>query len=175
MGGNASRCDAEDWRETAKRYFVIRTSRMFQNNFSSRCRFTIETKLLSRERSRVVLEIRRRVRKAVRTLFKRSKRWPSIIFIDEIDGLASSRGGGETKSEGSSVYDRVVTQLLLEMDGLNSSSRAEKIAVIAATNPRFIDEALLRPGRFDRLLFVKAPETSKERGKSSRALFVKRR
>ena len=62
------------------------------------------------------------------------------------------------------MYDRVVTQLLHEMDGLNSSMRQEKIAVIAATNrPDLIDDALLRPGRFDRLLFVRAPETSKER------------
>ena len=113
--------------------------------------------------------------KAVRTLFKRARSVaPSIIFIDEIDGLASSRGGGETKSEGSSVYDRVVTQLLLEMDGLNSSSRAEKIAVIAATNrPDLVDEALLRPGRFDRLLFVKAPETSKERAEILACAFRK--
>jgi len=113
--------------------------------------------------------------KAVKTLFKRARSVaPSIIFIDEIDGLASSRGGGETKSEGSSVYDRVVTQLLLEMDGLNSSSRAEKIAVIAATNrPDLVDEALLRPGRFDRLLFVKAPETSKERAEILACAFRK--
>ena len=102
--------------------------------------------------------------KAVKMLFKRARSVaPSIIFIDEIDGLASSRGS-ETKSEGSSVYDRVVTQLLHEMDGLNSSMKQEKIAVIAATNrPDLIDDALLRPGRFDRLLFVRAPETSKER------------
>ena len=56
------------------------------------------------------------------------------------------------------MYDRVVTQLLHEMDGLNSSMKQEKIAVIAATNrPDLIDDALLRPGRFDRLLFVRAP------------------
>jgi len=113
--------------------------------------------------------------KAVRTLFKRARSVaPSIIFIDEIDGLASSRGGGETKSEGSSVYDRVVTQLLLEMDGINSSSGAAKIAIIAATNrPDLVDEALLRPGRFDRLLFVRAPETSKERAEILACAFRK--
>jgi SpoVK/Ycf46/Vps4 family AAA+-type ATPase len=114
--------------------------------------------------------------KAVKTLFKRARSVaPSIIFIDEIDGLASSRGGGGTQSDGSSVYDRVVTQLLIEMDGLNSmSDRNEKIAVIAATNrPDLVDMALLRPGRFDRLLFVKAPDSSKERAEILACAFRK--
>uniref|UniRef100_K4A5G0 AAA+ ATPase domain-containing protein n=1 Tax=Setaria italica TaxID=4555 RepID=K4A5G0_SETIT len=89
--------------------------------------------------------------KAVRSLFAKARaNAPAIIFFDEIDGLAVTRGH---ENDGTSVADRVLTQLLVEMDGLD-----EKVIVIAATNrPDKIDPALTRPGRFDRLLNVQPP------------------
>ncbi|XP_065881265.1 calmodulin-interacting protein 111 isoform X2 [Euphorbia lathyris] len=91
--------------------------------------------------------------KAVRSLFAKARaNAPSIIFFDEIDGLAVIRG---KESDGVSVSDRVMTQLLVEMDGLH---QRVNVTVIAATNrPDKIDSALLRPGRFDRLLYVGPP------------------
>ncbi|XP_009773790.1 calmodulin-interacting protein 111 isoform X4 [Nicotiana tabacum] len=92
--------------------------------------------------------------KAVRTLFAKARaNAPSIIFFDEIDGLAVVRG---KESDGVSVADRVMSQLLIELDGLH---QRVNVTVIAATNrPDKIDPALLRPGRFDRLLYVGPPD-----------------
>ncbi|XP_048566779.1 calmodulin-interacting protein 111-like [Triticum urartu] len=92
--------------------------------------------------------------KAVRSLFAKAKdNAPAILFFDEIDGLAVTRGHG---SNGISVADRVLSQLLQEMDGLDQKIG---VTVIAATNrPDKIDIALLRPGRFDRLLDVQPPD-----------------
>ncbi|KAJ4822841.1 hypothetical protein Tsubulata_026095 [Turnera subulata] len=91
--------------------------------------------------------------KAVKSLFEKARaNAPSIIFFDEIDGLAVIRGkeNGEV-----SVSDRVISQLLVELDGLH---QRVNVTVIAATNrPDKIDPALLRPGRFDRLLYVGPP------------------
>ncbi|KAJ6363580.1 hypothetical protein OIU78_003704 [Salix suchowensis] len=91
--------------------------------------------------------------KAVRSLFAKARaNAPSIIFFDEIDGLAVIRG---KESDGVSVSDRVMSQLLIELDGLQ---QRVNVTVIAATNrPDKIDPALLRPGRFDRLLYVGPP------------------
>ncbi|KAL4182495.1 hypothetical protein AMTRI_Chr11g150400 [Amborella trichopoda] len=91
--------------------------------------------------------------KAVRSLFAKARgSAPSIIFFDEIDGLAVARGND---GRGASVGDRVISQLLVELDGLN---QRVGVTVIAATNrPDKIDQALLRPGRFDRLLYVGPP------------------
>ncbi|XP_041024643.1 calmodulin-interacting protein 111 isoform X2 [Juglans microcarpa x Juglans regia] len=91
--------------------------------------------------------------KAVRSLFAKARaNAPSIIFFDEIDSLAVIRG---KESDGVSVSDRVMSQLLVEMDGLH---QRVDVTVIAATNrPDKIDPALLRPGRFDRLLYVGPP------------------
>ncbi|KAK6149015.1 hypothetical protein DH2020_016540 [Rehmannia glutinosa] len=91
--------------------------------------------------------------KAVRSLFAKARaNAPSIIFFDEIDGLAIIRG---KESDGVSVGDRVISQLLVELDGLQERG---SVTVIAATNrPDKIDPALLRPGRFDRLLYVGPP------------------
>ncbi|KAK9282491.1 hypothetical protein L1049_005410 [Liquidambar formosana] len=97
--------------------------------------------------------------KAVRSLFAKARaNAPSIIFFDEIDGLAVIRG---KESDGVSVADRVMSQLLVELDGLH---QRVNVTVIAATNrPDKIDSALLRPGRFDRLLYVGPPnETDRE-------------
>ncbi|XXG60483.1 hypothetical protein AAC387_Pa04g2383 [Persea americana] len=91
--------------------------------------------------------------KAVRSLFNKARAAaPSIIFFDEFDGLATTRG---QENDGVSVADRVMTQLLVELDGLK---QRVDVTVIAATNrPDKIDPALLRPGRFDRLLYVGPP------------------
>ncbi|CAI0432716.1 unnamed protein product [Linum tenue] len=97
--------------------------------------------------------------KAVKSLFAKARaNAPSIIFFDEIDALAVIRG---KESDGVSVSDRVMAQLLGELDGLH---QRVNVTVIAATNrPDKIDPALLRPGRFDRLLYVGPPnETDRE-------------
>jgi len=90
--------------------------------------------------------------KGVRKIFEKARQAsPSIIFFDEIDSLAPRRG----LSHDSQVTERVVNTLLSEMDGLEELN---DVIVIAATNrPDMIDSALLRPGRFDRLLFVGIP------------------
>ena len=90
--------------------------------------------------------------KGVRKIFEKARQAsPSIIFFDEIDSLAPKRG----LSGDSQVTERVVNTLLSEMDGLEELN---DIVVIAATNrPDILDSALLRPGRFDRLLFVGTP------------------
>src|SRR5213594_3834745 len=92
--------------------------------------------------------------KAVREVFRKARQAsPCIIFFDEIDSVAPVRGsgGGETH-----VTERVISQFLTEMDGLEE---LRNVVIIAATNrPDIIDSALLRPGRFDRLLFVPPPD-----------------
>ncbi|XP_047338722.1 calmodulin-interacting protein 111 [Impatiens glandulifera] len=94
--------------------------------------------------------------KAVKSLFAKARaNAPAIIFFDEIDGLAVIRG---KENDGVSVSDRVMSQLLVEMDGMQQRSN---VTVIAATNrPDNIDPALLRPGRFDRLIYVGPPSKS---------------
>jgi peroxin-6 len=86
----------------------------------------------------------------VREVFERARdASPCIIFFDELDSLAPNRGAS---GDSGGVMDRVVSQLLAEMDGLNQSGT---IFIIGATNrPDLIDPALLRPGRFDKLLYV---------------------
>ncbi len=84
---------------------------------------------------------------------------PTIIFLDEIDSLAPARTGGS--SGGSQVTDRVVNTLLAEMDGLEEM---QSVVVIGATNrPTFMDPALLRPGRFDELVYVTVPDAGGRR------------
>jgi len=92
--------------------------------------------------------------RAVREVFRKAKQAaPSIIFFDEIDAIAPVRGGGYGDSH---VTERVISQLLTEMDGLEE---LRGVVVIAATNrPDIIDPALLRPGRFDKLLYVPLPD-----------------
>ncbi|MEM2439655.1 MAG: CDC48 family AAA ATPase [Candidatus Bathyarchaeia archaeon] len=92
--------------------------------------------------------------RAVREVFRKAKQAaPSIIFFDEIDSIAPVRGGGYGDSH---VTERVISQLLTEMDGLEE---LRGVVVIAATNrPDIVDPALLRPGRFDKLLYVPPPD-----------------
>ncbi|PLW80322.1 AAA family ATPase [Candidatus Woesearchaeota archaeon] len=91
--------------------------------------------------------------KAVREIFKKARQAsPTIIFFDEIDSIAPRRGS----SSDSNVTERVVNQLLTEIDGLEA---LHDIVIIAATNrPDIVDTALLRPGRFDRIVLVTAPD-----------------
>jgi transitional endoplasmic reticulum ATPase len=92
--------------------------------------------------------------RAVRETFRKARMAaPAIIFFDEIDAVVPRRGSGIGDSH---VTERVISQLLTELDGLE---KLENIVVIAATNrPDLIDSALLRPGRFDRLVLVPAPD-----------------
>jgi transitional endoplasmic reticulum ATPase len=91
--------------------------------------------------------------KAVRETFRKARQAaPCVIFLDEIDAIAPVRG----KSSDSGVTERVVSQILTEMDGLEA---LHNVVVIAATNrPDIIDPALLRAGRFDRLVFIPPPD-----------------
>lgn len=92
--------------------------------------------------------------KGVREVFRKARQAaPCIIFFDEIDAIAPRRGGDIGDSH---VTERLISQLLTELDGLEVLTN---VIVIAATNrPDIIDAALLRPGRFDRLLYVPSPD-----------------
>uniref|UniRef100_UPI00398F21AA peroxisomal ATPase PEX6-like n=1 Tax=Pristiophorus japonicus TaxID=55135 RepID=UPI00398F21AA len=90
----------------------------------------------------------------VREVFSRARAAaPCVVFFDELDSLAPNRG---RSGDSGGVMDRVVSQLLAELDGLDSSA---DVFVIGATNrPDLLDQALLRPGRFDKLLYVGVSE-----------------
>lgn len=92
----------------------------------------------------------------VRDLFETAKKHaPCIIFIDELDALGRARGAG-IPGGGNEEREQTLNQLLVEMDGFDSSSG---IVVIGATNrPDILDKALLRPGRFDRQIYVPKPD-----------------
>ena len=91
----------------------------------------------------------------VRDMFEQAKRQaPCIIFIDEIDAVGRHRGGGY--GGGNDEREQTLNQLLVEMDGFEGT---EGVIVIAATNrPDVLDKALLRPGRFDRQVYVGLPD-----------------
>src|ERR687896_770280 len=93
--------------------------------------------------------------KGVREVFRKARQAaPCIIFFDEVDAIAPRRGG--SFGGDSHVTERLISQLLTELDGLEILTN---VVVIAATNrPDIIDPALLRPGRFDRLLYVPPPD-----------------
>jgi len=92
--------------------------------------------------------------KGVREVFRKARQAaPCVIFFDELDSVAPRRSGGEAGD--SRVAERIVSQLLTEMDGLED---LKGVVVIGATNrPDIVDEALLRPGRFDRMLEIPLP------------------
>ncbi len=89
----------------------------------------------------------------IRKIFERARQVsPCVIFFDEVDSLASKRG----MESGTKVTERVLNQMLAEMDGIEDLTN---VVVIGATNrPDMLDSALLRPGRFDRIVYVSAPE-----------------
>jgi len=91
--------------------------------------------------------------KAVRETFRKARQAaPCVIFLDEIDAIAPVRG----VSADSHVTERVISQILTEMDGLET---LHNVVVIAATNrPDIVDPALLRPGRFDRMVYIPPPD-----------------
>ena len=92
-------------------------------------------------------------------LFARARQVaPTVIFIDELDSLVPARGGGMGEPQ---VTERVVNTILAEMDGLEELNN---VVLIGATNrPNLIDPALLRPGRFDELIYVGTPDTGGRR------------
>ena len=94
--------------------------------------------------------------KAIREIFKKAKQSaPSIIFLDEFESIAGMRSSN-SQSGGSDVANRVVNQLLASMDGVES---LDGVIIVAATNrPEMIDPALLRSGRFERVLHVPPPD-----------------
>ena len=105
------------------------------------------------------------------SLFRRARlASPCVIFFDEIDAIASKRGSGE-----SSGGDRMLSQLLTELDGINrtgstliqnmKSSSQPRVVVVGATNrPDLLDTALTRPGRIDRMIYVGVPDQKSREG-----------
>nr|UXY86984.1 cell division control protein 48 [Cryptomonas paramecium] len=92
--------------------------------------------------------------KTIRIIFSQARTCaPSVIFFDEIDSITFKRSSNTSSQNG--VTDRILNQLLVEMDGIN---KKEFIYVIGATNrPEVIDKAVLRPGRLDKFLFISFP------------------
>uniref|UniRef100_G1MGL2 ATPase family gene 2 protein homolog A n=1 Tax=Ailuropoda melanoleuca TaxID=9646 RepID=G1MGL2_AILME len=97
--------------------------------------------------------------RAVREIFRKARAVaPSIIFFDELDALAVERG---SSSGAGNVSDRVLAQLLTEMDGIE---QLKDVTILAATNrPDRIDKALMRPGRIDRIIYVPLPDAATRR------------
>jgi cell division protease FtsH len=95
----------------------------------------------------------------VRDLFQQAKEAaPAIIFIDELDAIGRSRGGPGGGLGGHDEREQTLNQILTEMDGFDTDA---KVIVLGATNrPEVLDPALLRPGRFDRRVFVQAPDAN---------------
>ncbi|MEM4907117.1 MAG: CDC48 family AAA ATPase, partial [Sulfolobales archaeon] len=91
--------------------------------------------------------------RAVREIFKKARIYaPSVVFLDEIDSIAPMRG----VYEDTHVTERIVSQLLTELDSIE---KLRNVSVIAATNrPDLVDPALLRPGRFDKIIYVPPPD-----------------
>ena len=102
----------------------------------------------------------------VREVFNKARRMaPCVVFFDELDSLAPSRG---RSGDSGGVMDRIVSQLLAELDGMHANT---DVFIVAATNrPDLLDSALLRPGRFDKLIYVGVPESWEERLKLLKAV-----
>ena len=98
----------------------------------------------------------------VRDLFAKAKEAsPAIVFIDELDAVGRARSGGPSMGGGSDEREQTLNQILTEMDGFDSSTQ---VIVVGATNrPDVLDEALLRPGRFDRRVVVQPPDRNGRR------------
>lgn len=89
----------------------------------------------------------------VRRVFQRARdAKPCVIFFDELDSVAPKRGN---QGDSGGVMDRIVSQLLAELDGMTEGKGSGDVFVIGATNrPDLLDAALLRPGRFDKMLYL---------------------
>jgi cell division protease FtsH len=98
----------------------------------------------------------------VRDLFEKAKAAsPAIVFIDELDAVGRSRGGGPSFGGGNDEREQTLNQILTEMDGFDPSTN---VIVVGATNrPDVLDHALLRPGRFDRRVTVQPPDRNGRR------------
>ncbi|KAI9273575.1 P-loop containing nucleoside triphosphate hydrolase protein [Sporodiniella umbellata] len=96
--------------------------------------------------------------KVVRTTFQRARSSaPAIVFLDEIEAIVGKRNMGQGGSSGDSVQERVLSTLLNEMDGVES---ADSVLVVGATNrPDMLDAALMRPGRFDQIIYIPPPDS----------------
>lgn len=98
--------------------------------------------------------------RALASLFRRARlASPAVIFFDELDSIASARG------DGSSGSDRLLSQLLTELDGVTSGGMGGRVVVVGATNrPDVLDAALTRPGRMDRMIYVGLPDEKGRKG-----------
>lgn len=96
------------------------------------------------------------------TNFQARSAAPCVLFFDELDSIAKSRGG--TVGDAGGAADRVINQILTEMDGMGAK---KNVFIIGATNrPDIIDPAILRPGRLDQLIYIPLPDE-----KSREAIF----
>ncbi|RCI05459.1 hypothetical protein CU098_012881 [Rhizopus stolonifer] len=95
--------------------------------------------------------------KVVRTTFQKARSSaPAIVFLDETEAIVGKRNMGSGGSSGDSVQERVLSTLLNEMDGVES---ADSVLVVGATNrPDMLDAALMRPGRFDQIIYIPPPD-----------------
>ncbi|KAG8037306.1 hypothetical protein G9C98_005516 [Cotesia typhae] len=109
--------------------------------------------------------------RAVREVFRKANEVaPSIVFIDEIDAIGGERATGGAANASNNVQERVLAQLLTELDGVTALGN---VTLVAATNrPDRIDKALLRPGRLDRLVYVPLPDAD-TRGEIFKIKFLK--
>lgn len=106
----------------------------------------------------------------VRRVFQKARdAKPCVIFFDELDSVAPKRGN---QGDSGGVMDRIVSQLLAELDGMSGGeSNGDGVFVVGATNrPDLLDEALLRPGRFDKLLYLGISDTDDKQTKILEAL-----
>ena len=91
----------------------------------------------------------------IREVFDKARQAsPCVLFFDELDSIAKSRGGGAGDAGGAA--DRVINQILTEMDGMGAK---KNVFIIGATNrPDIIDGAIMRPGRLDQLIYIPLPD-----------------
>ncbi|KAK0459470.1 AAA-domain-containing protein [Desarmillaria tabescens] len=96
----------------------------------------------------------------VRRIFQRARdAKPCVIFFDELDSIAPKRGN---HGDSGGVMDRIVSQLLSELDGMSGSGGSDVFVIGATNRPDLLDAALLRPGRFDRMLYLGVSKTHEE-------------
>lgn len=105
----------------------------------------------------------------VRKVFQRARdAKPCVVFFDELDSVAPKRGN---QGDSGGVMDRIVSQLLAELDGMSGGDSGDGVFVVGATNrPDLLDEALLRPGRFDKMLYLGVSDTHEKQRKILEAL-----
>jgi len=94
----------------------------------------------------------------VRDVFDKARQAaPCVLFFDELDSIAKSRGSGANGGDAGGASDRVINQLLTEMDGMGSK---KNVFIIGATNrPDILDGAIMRPGRLDQLIYIPLPDS----------------